>query len=265
MPGCGANQVQGVISVASGTESFVLRYGQRAIPVLLLRSRAARFRVTVFPDLRVVVSAPVKADTPAIVSRTRRRLRWIVRQLDVFARYQPLQPPRSYVSGETHYLMGHAFRLRIEKAKHYRVAFAGGYLVVQSRTPTLRGHVRKMVERWYLRMARRVFEARMEKCRKVFARDRLPPSRLRLRRMPRRWGSCTPTGTITLNPDLVKTPQPCIDYAIIHELCHLIHPDHGRKFYDLLLRCIPDWRARKENLEMFAASAGASFPGEYLS
>ena len=255
MLGCGADQVQGVSAMSAHTESFVIRYGQRDFLVWLLRSRILQFRITVFPDQRVVVTAPSKANVADVILRTRRRRRWIARQIDLFARYQPLQLPRSFVSGETHYLMGRAFRLRVIKSGRYNVSFENGYLLVQSRTPTKQGHIRKMVERWYLRMARKVFEDRMEKCRKNFARYRLPPSKMRLRRMSRRWGSCTPTGTITLNPDLVKMPPSCIEYAITHELCHLVHPDHSRYFFALLLRCQPDWEKRKQKLEYFAAMA----------
>lgn len=69
------------------------------------------------------------------------------------------------------------------------------------------------------------------------------------RSMPWRWGSWTPSGRISLNPDLIRAPIACIDYVITHELIHLIHQHHGQAFYDLLETLMPDWRSRKQRLE----------------
>jgi predicted metal-dependent hydrolase len=52
-----------------------------------------------------------------------------------------------------------------------------------------------------------------------------------------------------LNPDLVQAPGHCIDYVVIHELCHLVHPDHSSAFYKLLDRTMPEWKKWKERLE----------------
>jgi predicted metal-dependent hydrolase len=70
-----------------------------------------------------------------------------------------------------------------------------------------------------------------------------------VQRLQKRWGSCTPKGTILLNPELVQAPGHCIDYVVIHELCHLVHPDHSSAFYKLLDRLMPEWKKWKERLE----------------
>jgi predicted metal-dependent hydrolase len=68
-------------------------------------------------------------------------------------------------------------------------------------------------------------------------------------KMKKRWGSCTGRGVIYLNPGLIKAPSHCIDYIITHELCHLKYPNHGKQFYSLMSRVMPDWGARKRRLE----------------
>lgn len=73
--------------------------------------------------------------------------------------------------------------------------------------------------------------------------------RLRVRKMVSRWGSCqTVRGIITLNTLLLAAPQACIEYVIMHELCHLLQPNHSQKFYALLSRLMPDWQERKKLL-----------------
>lgn len=67
--------------------------------------------------------------------------------------------------------------------------------------------------------------------------------------MVKRWGSCTKSGTILLNTELVRVPVHCIDYVITHELCHLIIHGHGPEFYRLLGRVMPDWKVRKQRID----------------
>jgi predicted metal-dependent hydrolase len=71
---------------------------------------------------------------------------------------------------------------------------------------------------------------------------------VRIRRMTRRWGSCTARGVITLNPLLIQASLSCVDYVIAHELVHLLEPSHSPRFYRLLDNVMPDWRRRREKL-----------------
>lgn len=73
-------------------------------------------------------------------------------------------------------------------------------------------------------------------------------SELKFRKMKSRWGSCTSKGVITLNKKLIKTPSKCIDYVIIHELAHLVHMNHSKKFHKLVLNYIHDANDAKEIL-----------------
>lgn len=73
---------------------------------------------------------------------------------------------------------------------------------------------------------------------------------IKLRRMKSQWGSCRPrSGIITLNRRLIEVPRKSIEYVVLHEFVHFIHPDHSRDFYAMVESMMPDWRERKRLLE----------------
>ena len=59
-------------------------------------------------------------------------------------------------------------------------------------------------------------------------------------------------GIITLNKRLLEAPRYCIEYVVMHEFCHFIHPDHSKHFYAFLTMLMPDWKERKRILDQSA-------------
>ena len=73
--------------------------------------------------------------------------------------------------------------------------------------------------------------------------------KLRIRTMKSCWGSCLVNkGIITLNRKLLMQPRECIEYVVVHELCHFIHPNHSKEFYKFMEQFMPDWKERKGRL-----------------
>ena len=105
------------------------------------------------------------------------------------------------------------------------------------------------MDSWYRKRAYETLGRYMERCDVIASRHGVPKPVLLIRTMRRRWGSCSPKGRITLNLNLVKAPVHCIEYVIMHELCHLKYNNHSKAFYSLLTRCQPDWRKRREILD----------------
>ncbi len=71
-----------------------------------------------------------------------------------------------------------------------------------------------------------------------------------IKKMKTLWGSCTPTKSkITLNEYLLKADIRCIQYVVLHELTHLLYPNHSSEFYDFLTVQMPDWKERKKRLD----------------
>ena len=72
---------------------------------------------------------------------------------------------------------------------------------------------------------------------------------LAYRNMTSRWGSCQPsTGRICINVRLALYPPECLEYVVVHELCHLLERGHGPRFHQLMDNFMPDWKQRRDKL-----------------
>lgn len=231
-----------------------LRYGDETISYRVRRQperRARRVAIHVEFDGRVLVDAP--ADVPEIEIRraVAARAYWIWTHVEQARRRFAGVLPREYVSGESLLYLGRRYRLRVTvDAAGTAVAIKGGFIEVRlaERDPE---RVRAALLAWYRDRAQAVFTARLEHLAADLPWLRQPPP-LRLQVMRVQWGSCSPAGRLTLNPLLVRAPRDCIDYVLLHELCHLRHHDHSPRFYRLLDAHLPDWRAVKARLDGLA-------------
>jgi predicted metal-dependent hydrolase len=229
-----------------------LRFGEQPLNLLIVYGGHDNFRITVHPDLRVVVDAPFGKASDEIQARIKAKAAWIFRQLSYFEQYLPRSPDRRFISGETFRYLGRQYRLKVRLAHRNEVKLTGRFLFVSSPAPHRREAVKALVEEWYSKKAATTYENRLREFIEKNDHFGIRPPRIRVRKMKGRWGSCNGSNAILLNRELVKAPSYCIDYVIAHELCHLRHRDHGPKFQRLLSRMMPDWRDRKERLERLA-------------
>lgn len=222
-----------------GTET--IRYEVRYLP-----SRRT-LTIEVHPDSRVLVRAPVDCPEALIAERVQKRAAWINRQLAEFERYRPRTPARQYVNGESHLYLGRQCRLKLVSGDAASVKLTRGQLLVALPGEPDPERVKALLHRWYLDRAQAVFTEVLEASLSHFKGIEHP--RLIVRTMQSRWGSLSRTGSMTLNVNLVRAPRPCIEYVVVHELCHTKHRDHDARFFKLLGQVMPEWERRKQRLE----------------
>ena len=231
------------------TIACAMNYGKSVIHYELQIMDRKSLEIAVHPDKRVVVKAPSATSMDAIQEHIEKRARWIKKQLTYFSQFEPRTPPRQYVGGESHLYLGRKYRLKISSANRDQVLLKSGYFYIQCvrQDPT---YIRKLLEAWYRRHAFVYFTNLVDDCWDGFDKAECTKPKLKIQQLKTRWGSLSRRGQLTLNTELVKTPKECIEYVIMHELCHLKHHNHGREFYKLLDRTMPDWLNRKHKLEM---------------
>ena len=225
-------------------------FGSKQIDFQLNFSNRKSLGITVTPDLEVLVKAPIDATVDKVKEIIRKKAPWIIRQQSFFLTFHPKMTDRKFVGGETHLYLGRQYRLKIISEKVENVKLKGNFIEV---TTLDKSKVKQLVNDWYLFNAKKKLHAIAVELIEEFRKHKVEPSSIVLREMPTRWGSCTAKGKIILNPELIKAPKGCIEYVIIHELCHLIHHDHTQKFLDLQTREMPNWEKWKMKLEKLLA------------
>jgi len=213
--------------------------------------------IKVHPDCRVVVSAPMDTNHDAVLSAVKMRGRWIYEQLREFRKQLAYITPRQYISGESHYYLGKQYLLKVirtaDQAQGVKLLRGRLEVLISSQHPesSQSSKVKALLMDWYKTRAKETFVKRLDVMleQTLWVTERPP---LRVQAMQTQWGSCSPNGRITLNPYLVRAPRECIDYVILHELCHIAEHNHSERFYRLMSQVMPQWEVTKKRLDGLA-------------
>lgn len=227
----------------------ILKYGSSEIPFSIIREDRKSLKISVHPDMTVEVIAPNEAGIEKVFQKLERRGKWIRKQQRYFESFLPSTPARKFISGETHLYLGKQYRLKIIESNHEYVKLTRGYFLIGTPKTNNKERIKGLLSAWYKSHAEKRFNKSLEANLSYFKKWNISPPPLEIKKMSKRWGSCTAKGKIIINPEIIKAPPRCIDYVIIHELCHLVHHNHGRKFYDLQKAIMPDWEKWKLKLE----------------
>lgn len=247
------SQPPGAHPAPSGKGGTV-RCGTQDVPYVVVRSRRRTIAIHLTREGSVEVRAPTYASRAEIDAMLRRHASWIWRELAARA---TKPPPCTFADGDSMPFLGERLTLRLRAGLPRRAERMGQELVVTLPPPLPNPEAaRKLVYEWFEAQGRALFPERIARCREQAERAglALPPVRsVTVRAMGSRWGSCSSTGHITLNSMLLQASSECVDYVVMHELCHLLEQNHSRRFYALLDRTLPGWAALRRTLRSVEA------------
>lgn len=210
--------------------------------------------MSVHPDGSVTVRAPAGTARQAIRDFVMRQAEWIARARLRFRQREQRREPASAAEGYLY--LGTRYPLRLAEGERESVAIREGELVVTARPAAGEPErVALLCDRWYRRQAQNLFRERLLVCHERLKSEDIPlPQGLVIRAMRSRWGSYSyRTHRICLNLNLIKAPLECLDYVMIHELCHARVRHHGPAFWELVGRHVPDHRRLRAQLAQYGA------------
>jgi predicted metal-dependent hydrolase len=235
------------------SSTHIINYGSKQINFDLTFVNRVTLGIKVHPTGEVKVIAPLDAQMEDIKYKVHKKAAWILKHQKGFFKYNPRTPERKYINGETHLYLGRQYLLNIQVAKKGEptnfVKISRGKMIVAIAKNNIT-EIEQIINAYYEQRAKIIFQDLLEQAKPLHNAFNKQDLKLVIKPLSKRWGSCTQSGKITLNADLIKAPKACIEYIIIHELCHLVHFNHNKQFYALLEKLYPNWQKWKEKLEM---------------
>ena len=233
--------------------SVVVEKGE--INYCLERKEVKNLNLRIRKDGNVFVSANNDVPLEEIDEFVRSKSDYVLASVKKFEEMAQCRPqPKQYVSGESFYIQGRALRLKVSNADKDRVNTDGVYIFLEVKDPDDFDRKHKLISRFLNKQCKLVFEEVIDELYPAFKKYGVDKPMLKIRDMETRWGSClAKKGIITLNKRLLEAPRNCIEYVVMHELCHFIQPNHSKHFYSFLTMLMPDWKERKVLLEKTAA------------
>lgn len=217
------------------------------LTVDVLKKDIKNVHLSVYPPTgRVRISAPLRMKLDTIRVFAISKLDWIKQQQRKLQE-QERETPREYIERESHFLWGKRYLLKvIETDAPSKVELRHSSMLLHVRPGTDDDKKEEIVAEWYREQIRAKAPALITKWEPlVGARS----ERLFVQRMKTKWGSCNPhSRAIRLNSELARKPRECLEYIVVHELVHLLHPKHNRPFMELMERLMPKWRFYRDVL-----------------
>ena len=208
--------------------------------------RRTTLGLTVDRGGELVIHAPASSDREELARWTQSKLLWVHSKLLTRSESAPRLGEPKFVSGENFTFLGRNYRLKLLRDASANLEFNGRYFLLRV---SARAEATKHFREWYVRSGGEWLSRRVELLSRKIAAS---PSRVSVRDLGYRWGSCGKNGALYFNWRLLQLPTRLIDYVIVHELAHLREPHHAPEFWRILDRSLPDWRSRAEELKLKA-------------
>ena len=212
------------------------------------RKNIKSLRLAVYPQTgRIRLAAPLWLSDEVLRAYAVSKLSWIKKHQHRIAVREP-QTVQEYISGEQHLYNG--IRYTLEVIPHSRKS----EVVLEDVTMRLFIHANNskrqraaVLSEWYRERLKEQIPALISLWETRMGVD---VRSWGIKQMKTRWGSCnTRAQRIWLNLELAKKPTRCMEYVLVHEMAHLLEPNHSKRFKDLMSKFLPHWKLLKEELK----------------
>jgi predicted metal-dependent hydrolase len=204
------------------------------------------------PDETVYVSSPSNVSQPRIEIFLTMHKYFILRALCQIRQQKILHPAISLKSKDVIYILGKKIIIQVNRSQSNLISIENNVLQIETTRPDDWVYKRILYHKFLRQTAAQHLPAIIKQSLKLVHPYGIIPPQFRQRLMKSRWGSCIPyKQIITLNTYLAVMPNYCTEYVVLHELCHLLYPNHSSQFYGFVEKIMPDWQERKKTMLLY--------------
>lgn len=214
----------------------------------LIKSKRKTLEISISADKEIIVKAPRLMPNYRIEYFVSSKKDWIDKQL----RKKNNKPKRQFINNELHSYLGEKYPIQISNSSQNIVELVDNKIHIQT-INTSSQNIESLLYHWYRKQAKIIFVQLYQECWQEFSdKEKYQPPTLTIKRVKTIWGSLSSKNNMNLNLELIRYPKICIKYIIFHELCHLVHKNHGSGFKELLTHNMTNWKEIKHILNKSA-------------
>ena len=226
-----------------------IRLGEENYKYTLERKKVKNINLRIKPDKNIYVSANKRVSLRVIETFIKSKEAFILEAFQRFEKSAEIDTKIGYNIGDEIIYFGRKLELKIVKSLKEGVKASGKSIYIFVKDVNDRAKKENLLKKWELTLAKEVFTKVIDCFYPEFKALGVAYPKLSIRTMTSRWGSCKPNGDkITLNLELLHKPKECLEYVVVHEMAHFIHPNHSKDFWNFVGNIMPDYKKRKDIL-----------------
>lgn len=206
-------------------------------------SKRKTYEISIIPPDDVLVKVPKNTTEDEIKQIVVRKGNWIIKKLEVFNEININERSKKFIDGESFLYLGDNYPIEIINIKDniaYTKFIKGKFYIFSSINDV--SCLRASMEVWY---RQKTLEIILQGIKHYQIHFNVKPNKIKVKQQNKRWGSCSSKGNLNFNWRLSMAPIEVIDYVVVHEMCHLVHMNHSKEFWNLVESILPDYIKHK--------------------
>ncbi|NMA66145.1 MAG: M48 family metallopeptidase [Clostridiaceae bacterium] len=200
----------------------------------LIRSKRKTISLTITKDAKLVVRVPLRMPLKDINDIIEEKKDWIISKKEQVLKRKKEYDNLKFVEGGKFFFQGKTYTL-VPDSKISMINFDNDKLYYPS---SREKELSDVLKSWCRFEAKRFLPDRLNQLSELL---KIPYTGCSITSARTRWGSCSPNNRINLTWRLIMADTGAIDYVIIHELCHVVHKNHGKEFWTRVQQIMPDY------------------------
>ncbi len=233
-------------------EEEYIEINNKKIYFTVQRKKIKNINLKVNINKKIYISVPLDMSLDNIKKVIEKKYKWINKQIEYYETFSEIKENLYFENGETVFILGKQYLMNIVADNKNSIELKGKYIKIHVKEKYIsnKKYINKIYNGWLKNYAMDVYKGISFEYEKKLKRHNVKNPKIIIRKMNKRWGSCLPKeNKIILNLKLIKAPICCIEYVILHELCHFKYQNHSKQFYNHINVFMPDWKERKKILD----------------
>ncbi|MEG0297773.1 MAG: SprT family zinc-dependent metalloprotease [Clostridium sp.] len=224
--------------------NYIIVIDDKEIEYEINFSKRKSVSIRILEPYKIEVKAPSRVDVKRIVEFVESKKNWISKKSKEMKLVNYKVYEKKYTDGEIYLVFGKEYKLQIivkNELGANNTTLHNNILCISTNDDSVE-NIKNMLENLYRKLTYNEIIKSVNKLQTSFAQV---PTQIKVKEQKRRWGSCTGKDALLFNWRLSMCPKEVIEYVVLHEMCHMVHKNHSKNYWDLVLKLMPNYKEKE--------------------